>query len=65
MEEVTGYKKSPGIVFFVPLIFPCNVYKETRAAQDLRIVGEVAKLEYDSLAFIKEKTGRESELNKK
>lgn len=44
---------------------PCEVSKDKRTADDLRTMGIVAKLEYDVLAFIKEKTGEEPKLNKK
>lgn len=52
--------------FFVAFVsIPCKVNKSERTAEDLRKMGEVAKFEYDVLAYIKEKTGKEPELNKK
>lgn len=52
--------------FYVASIsIPCEVSKDKRTADDLKTMGIVAKLEYDVLAFIKEKTGEEPKLNKK
>lgn len=51
--------------FVVFLSIPCKVNKSERTAEDLRKMGEVAKLEYDILAHIKERLGKEPELNKK
>ena len=51
--------------FVASLSLPCNVYKDERTAEDLRKMGEVAKFEYEVLAHIKEKLGKEPELNKK
>lgn len=52
--------------FYVASIsIPCEVSKDKRNADDLRTMGIVAKLEYDVLAFMKEKTGKEPDLNKK
>lgn len=52
--------------FFVAyLCLPCNVEKKERSPEDLRKMGEVAKFEYEVLAYIKEKLNREPELNKK
>ncbi len=41
-----------------------NVIKETRTPRDLKKMGEITKFEYDVLAHIKEKTGKEPQLNK-
>ena len=52
--------------FFVALLsLPCRVYKNDRTPEDLRKMGEVAKFEYEVMAYIKEKLGKEPELNKK
>lgn len=51
--------------YFSFLSIPCEVLKSERLGDDLRIMGEVAKLEYDVLAYIKDKTDKEPELNKK
>lgn len=58
----TGINKKFYVIF---LSIPCKVNKEERSAEDLRKMGEVAKFEYDVLAYIKEKLGKEPELNKK
>jgi hypothetical protein len=53
-------------VFFVAFItIPCIVDKKSRKAQDLKKMGEVARLEFYILAHIKEKLLVEPELNKK
>ena len=51
--------------FFIPLCLKCNVIKEDRTPDDLRTMGEIAKLEYYLIAHIKDKTKNEPELNKK
>jgi hypothetical protein len=43
----------------------CQVTKASRTSEDLRMMGEVTRLEYYVLAHIKEMLGREPELNKK
>ena len=60
--DVANHKKT----FFVAFLsLPCKVNKDERSSEDLRNMGEVAKFEYCVMAFIKEKLGREPELNKK
>ncbi len=59
---VANHKKT---FFVASLSLPCIVHKDERTAEDLRKMGEVAKFEYDVLAYIKEKIGKEPELNKK
>lgn len=51
--------------FVATLTLPCDVNKEQRTASDLKKMGKVAKLEYDVLAYVKNKLGQEPELNKK
>jgi hypothetical protein len=51
--------------YIVTSTFECDVNKKTRTPKDLRIMGEICKLEYFLLAHIKEKIGKEPELNKK
>lgn len=52
--------------FFVSsLSLPCLVNKKNRSYKDLIKMGEVARFEYEVLAYVKEKIGREPELNKK
>lgn len=50
-------------VAYVPI--KCQVGKASRTPEDLRMMGEVTRLEYYVLAHIKEMLGREPELNKK
>jgi len=45
--------------------FKCDVNKLTRTPSDLRIMGDICKLEYHLLAHIKEVTNAEPKLNKK
>ncbi|MDP2628535.1 MAG: hypothetical protein Q8P15_01410 [Nanoarchaeota archaeon] len=59
---IANHKKK---FFVASLSFPCKVHKDERTAEDLRKMGEVAKFEYEVLAYIKENLGREPELNKK
>ena len=51
--------------FVTSLSIPCCSAKRKRDAEDLRRMGQVAALEYYVLAHIREKLGREPELNKK
>ncbi len=52
--------------FFVAAIgVPCVVNKQRRIPDDLRKMGEVARLEYYALARVREATRSEPELNKK
>ncbi len=60
--EVAKQRKT---FFVASLSLPCKVHKDERTANDLRKMGEVTKFEYEVMAFIKEKIGREPELNKK
>lgn len=60
--DVTNHKKT---FFVASLSILCKVHKNERTADDLRKMGKVAKFEYEVIAFIKEKLGREPELNKK
>lgn len=55
-----------GYHFFAQSIsINCKVSKEKRTPKDLLKMGDVAKLEYEVIAEIKDKLGREPELNKK
>lgn len=51
--------------YIVSSAFKCNVNKQTRTPNDLRIMGEICRLEYHLLAHIKEVTNEEPKLNKK
>lgn len=51
--------------YMVSSAFQCDVNKETRTPKDLRIMGEICRMEYFLLAHIKEKIAKEPELNKK
>lgn len=51
--------------YMVSLAFKCDVNKETRTPNDLKIMGVICQLEYYLLAHIKEITGSEPKLNKK
>jgi len=51
--------------FYACVEIHCNVNKSQRKASDLRKMGDVAKLEYSVLALVKEKVGREPDLNLK
>ena len=51
--------------YIVSSAFKCDVHKLTRTPNDLRIMGDICKLEYDIIAYIKEVTNEEPELNKK
>ncbi|MDB4754896.1 hypothetical protein OAF80_00410 [bacterium] len=56
--------------YFAAKGYECNVVKTTngdksRGANDLRIMGDVAKLEYELLAIYKEVMNKEPDLNKK
>jgi hypothetical protein len=52
-------------LYFTYVAIPCEVRKGIRKAHDLKLMGDVAKLEYCALAHVKEITGSEPELNKK
>ena len=51
--------------YIVSLAFRCDVNKLTRTPNDLKIMGDVCRLEYYLLAHIKEITNEEPNLNKK
>jgi hypothetical protein len=56
--------------YFAAKGYECNVIKtaigdQSRDANDLRIMGDVAKLEYELLAIYKEVMNKEPDLNKK
>jgi len=51
--------------YVVTSTFKCDVHKLTRTPNDLRIMGDICKLEYDIIAHIKEVTNEEPKLNKK
>ncbi|MDT0646948.1 hypothetical protein RM545_09615 [Zunongwangia sp. F260] len=51
--------------YIVSLAFKCDVNKLTRTPKDLRIMGDICRLEYHLLAHIKEVTNAEPKLNKK
>jgi hypothetical protein len=51
--------------FFASISVPCIVNKNLRTPIDLRKMGEVAKCEFHVLAHVREKLGREPELNLK
>ena len=51
--------------YIVSLTMPCDVNKHTRTPKDLKMMGEICRLEYYLLAYIKYKTGKEPDLNKK
>ena len=53
------------IFYIVAYTFQCDVNKNSRTPKDLRIMGEICRLGYFLLAHIKEKIGKEPELNKK
>ena len=63
-KSFSGLKNDKSLYFTYTSI-PCEVRKDARKANDLRLMGEVAKLEYYALAYIKEHIGNEPELNKK
>ncbi|MBI5649335.1 MAG: hypothetical protein HZC40_02635 [Chloroflexi bacterium] len=66
LEERPFSRAKTGKRFFVAITtFPCVVEKSKRTAKDLRKMGDVARLEYYVIAYIKEALGREPELNKK
>lgn len=54
-----------GKFYIVSSTFKCNVNKLTRTPNDLKIMGDVCRLEYYLLAHIKEITNSEPTLNKK
>mgnify|MGYP001613016961 FL=1 len=60
--DIAGHNKT---FFVASLSLPCNVRKGDRSPEDLRKMGEVAKFEYAVMACIKDKLGKEPELNKK
>lgn len=51
--------------YIVSSTFKCDVNKLTRTPNDLRIMGDICKLEYEIIAHVKEVTNEEPELNKK
>ena len=51
--------------YIVSSTFKCDVDKRTRTPNDLKIMGDICKLEYYLLAYIKELTNAEPKLNKK
>lgn len=51
--------------YIVSLTFICDVNKLTRTPNDLRIMGDICRLEYYLLAYIKGITKEEPKLNKK
>lgn len=51
--------------YIVSLPFPCDVKKNSRTPNDLRIMGDICRFEYYLLAHIKELTNSEPILNKK
>jgi hypothetical protein len=51
--------------FIVSSTFKCDVNKLTRTSNDLRIMGDICRLEYYLLAHIKEVINAEPNLNKK
>lgn len=57
--------KSSKKFFVQSLSLTCEVDKNKRKPEDLIKMGEVAKFEYEVLAYIKDKLGKEPELNKK
>jgi hypothetical protein len=54
-----------GRFFIVSSTFKCDVHKLTRTPSDLRIMGDICRLEYEIIAHIKEATNEEPKLNKK
>ncbi len=60
--DIVGYDKT---FFVASLSLPCIVNKNKRISRDLRRMGDVAKFEYEVIAFVKEKLGKEPALNKK
>lgn len=60
-----GGRKNNKLLYFTYVSVPCEARKDTRKANDLRLMGEVARLEYFALAHVKEHIGNEPELNKK
>jgi len=55
----------PGKFYIVSSTFKCDVHKLTRTPNDLKIMGDICRLEYHLLAHIKEQTNSEPILNKK
>ncbi len=51
--------------YIVSLTFKCDVNKLTRTSNDLKIMGDICRLEYYLLVYIKEITKKEPQLNKK
>lgn len=62
-KEVHVDSNSERKFFYAAFCLSCNVEKEYREPNDLLTMGEVARLEYLLLAHVKEKMGREPELN--
>ena len=58
-------QKSEDKLYFCALTIEANVHKKTRTPEDLRMMGEICKLEYYLMAHFKSVTGKEPELNKK
>jgi len=54
-----------GKFYIVSSTFKCDVHKLTRTPNDLRIMGDISRLEYEIIAHIKEVTNEEPKLNKK
>ena len=54
-----------GKCYIVSSTFKCDVHKLTRTPNDLRIMGDISRLEYEIIAHIKEVTNEEPKLNKK
>lgn len=57
--------KSERDFYVASLSLPCEVSKGKRTHDDLRKMGEVAMFEFEVVAHIKERLGKEPELNKK
>lgn len=51
--------------YIISSTFKCDVNKLSRTPNDLRIMGDICRLEYYLLAYIKEVTNTEPNLNKK
>lgn len=64
-EKPFSKRKNKKKFYFAYVTIPCEVRKKYRKGKDLRMMGEVARLEYYALASVKDSTGSEPELNKK
>jgi len=51
--------------YYITKFFSCNVSKLSRESKDLKIMGNICKLEYYLPAHVNDKTDKEPELNKK